>query len=84
MHNGDEMERLTYTIDEAAALMGIGRSTAYEAAHTGQLPTIRIGRRLLVSRKGLDLLLAQGFEAGQGRIGTLPQPVAGDVAQNVL
>jgi excisionase family DNA binding protein len=40
--------RATITVDEAAALLGIGRSAAYEAARRGQLPTRRLGRRLFV------------------------------------
>lgn len=40
--------RATLTVEEAAALLGIGRSAAYEAARRGQLPTRRVGRRLLV------------------------------------
>lgn len=40
--------RTTLTITEAAELLGIGRSAAYEAARRGELPTRRLGRRLLV------------------------------------
>ena len=40
--------RTTITVEEAASLLGIGRSAAYEAARRGQLPTRRLGRRLLV------------------------------------
>ena len=40
--------RTTITIEEAASLLGIGRTAAYEAARRGQLPTRRLGRRLLV------------------------------------
>jgi excisionase family DNA binding protein len=40
-------------------MLGIGRATAYEAARTGELPTIRIGRRLLVPRAGLMALLGE-------------------------
>ena len=40
--------RATLTVEEAAALLGIGRTAAYEAARRGQLPTRRQGRRLLV------------------------------------
>lgn len=44
----DCKERATITVEEAAALLGIGRTAAYEAARRGQLPTRRLGRRLLV------------------------------------
>lgn len=40
--------RATITVEEAATLLGIGRTAAYEAANRGQLPTRRLGRRLLV------------------------------------
>ena len=40
--------RVTLTIEEAATLLGLGRSAAYEAARRGQLPTRRLGRRLLI------------------------------------
>ncbi len=50
-------ERLTLTIEQAAKALCIGRGTAYEAARRGQLPTIRLGRRLLVPRAALERLL---------------------------
>ena len=50
-------ERLTYTVDQAARLLGICRNTAYRLATEHQLPTIRLGRRLLVPKAALDRLL---------------------------
>jgi excisionase family DNA binding protein len=40
--------RLTITVEEAAAILGLGRSAAYEAARRGQLPSRRLGRRVVV------------------------------------
>jgi excisionase family DNA binding protein len=40
--------RVTVSVGEAARLLGLGRSAAYEAARRGELPTRRLGRRLLV------------------------------------
>ena len=51
------MERQTLTVEEAAKALGIGRGSAYEAARSGQLPVIRVGRRLVVPRAGLERLL---------------------------
>lgn len=48
------MERKTLSVPEAATALGIGRSAAYEAARTGDLPTIRVGRRLLVPIVALE------------------------------
>jgi excisionase family DNA binding protein len=47
----------TLKIEEAAKLLGISRNTAYDAAKSGQLPTVKIGKRLLVPRAGLSRLL---------------------------
>ena len=51
--------RLTLTIAEAAELLGVSRGVAYEAARTGELETIRLGRRLLVPRARLMALLGE-------------------------
>jgi excisionase family DNA binding protein len=50
-------QRRTYKIEEAGRLLGIGRNCAYDAAKSGQLPVIKIGRRLLVSKAALDRML---------------------------
>ncbi len=44
----DVVDRATITVEEAAEILGIGRSAAYEAVNRGQLPTRRVGRRLFV------------------------------------
>ncbi|MGD9615133.1 MAG: helix-turn-helix domain-containing protein [Alphaproteobacteria bacterium] len=44
---------------EAAQELGISRNGAYEAAKRGEIPTVRIGRRLLVPCNAIDLLLEQ-------------------------
>lgn len=51
-------DRLTLAVEEAAAALGISRASGYEAARRGEIPCIRIGRRILVPRIALDRLLA--------------------------
>jgi len=51
--------RLTWTVTEAARLLGISRASAYEAAHRGELPVRVIGRRLLIPRVALLRLLGE-------------------------
>lgn len=53
-------EQVVYTVSETAALLRIGRSLAYDWAKSGKLPTIRIGRRLLIPRAAVDKLLSEG------------------------
>jgi len=55
-----QVEKQTLTIDEAAKLLGVGRNKAYEAAHRGEIPTIRIGKRILVLREPFKKMLAGG------------------------
>ena len=66
-------DRATATLGEVAALLGIGRSTAYELAQRDALPVpvIRLGRRLVVSRAALDRVLAAE---------PTPRPAAADAA----
>jgi excisionase family DNA binding protein len=59
--------RLTLTVPEVAAMLGISRSTAYVAARQGQLPTLRLGRRLVVSVPALiEMLRRQGNDDSIG------------------
>lgn len=51
-------ERKTYGVEEAGRLLGIGRNQAYEAAKRGDIPTIKIGKRILVPKAALDRLLS--------------------------
>lgn len=52
-----ESSSLTITVEEAGALLGISRSTAYSLASGGELPTIRLRRRILVPINGIAELL---------------------------
>jgi excisionase family DNA binding protein len=47
----------TFTVDEAAEILGLSRWAAYMAAKNREIPTIRIGRRLIVPRMALERLL---------------------------
>lgn len=57
---GDTMEdKLTLSVEETAKLLGIGRNLCYDRVKTGEIPVIKIGRRLLVPRSALEKLLAE-------------------------
>lgn len=49
-------DKRTYTVEEAGAMIGLCRNSAYTAAQNGEIPTVRIGRRLLVPRAEFDRL----------------------------
>jgi excisionase family DNA binding protein len=50
-------QRLTMTVEEAAEVLGISRATAYDAVSRGEIPCIRIGRRILIPKVALERLL---------------------------
>jgi hypothetical protein len=44
-----DLQGLTYlTVPDAGAYIGLGRAASYAAAKRGDLPTVRIGRRVVV------------------------------------
>ena len=63
------MEKLVLSIAEAGRALGVGRSTAYALARTGQLPVLRLGPRRLVVPKAalLRMLATAGERIGDGR-----------------
>lgn len=51
----------TLSVEEAAQLLGIGRSAAYDAVGRGEIPVLRVGRRLLVPTGALASKLSIEF-----------------------
>ena len=56
------MNCLTYTVTEAAALLGISRTTAYECVRRGEIPSLTLGRRVVISRVVLERMLDRGLD----------------------
>jgi excisionase family DNA binding protein len=50
-------QRLTLSVEEAGRLLGISRGLAYELVNRGDIPSVRLGRRIVVPRRALDGLL---------------------------
>lgn len=49
--------RATATVDEVAERIGVSRSAAFDAVRRGDLPSCRVGRRVLVPVPALTALL---------------------------
>jgi excisionase family DNA binding protein len=57
-------ERLTYDLwPEAGERLGLSRNGTYDAAKRGDIPIIRIGKRILVPKAALERLLTTTGEA---------------------
>ena len=57
-----QQPELPYSVDEVARILGVARGTAYEAIRRGEIPSIRIGKRILVPRAKLHAML--GHDGG--------------------
>jgi excisionase family DNA binding protein len=57
-------ERLALSVEEAGALLGISRDLAYDLVARRELPSVRLGRRLVVPRRALEEALGRLAEAG--------------------
>jgi excisionase family DNA binding protein len=51
--------RLTLKVEEAAEILGISRALAYELVARGELPSLRLGRRIVVPRRALEEMVGQ-------------------------
>jgi len=62
MRNNEHSQRVlggrVMTLAEVATLLRISRNSAYEAARRGEIPTIKIGRRVLVPADAFERLLS--------------------------
>jgi excisionase family DNA binding protein len=61
------MEPLTLTIADARRALGIGNTKLYQLIKTGQLDTIRLGRRRLVRTASLHRLIDACGESGDDK-----------------
>jgi len=53
----DPTRRPTISVDELASVLDVARSTAFEAVRRGDVPAIRVGRRIRIPTAGVRRLL---------------------------
>jgi excisionase family DNA binding protein len=56
-------EPLLVSVKDAARLLGIGRDAAYSLVREGTLPSIRLGRRILIPRGALEAWVRRAGDA---------------------
>jgi excisionase family DNA binding protein len=69
--------RLVYSVDEAADLLGIGRTFMFHLVATGEIDSFKIGKRRKIPRDALDRYierLRQEQAAAAGRPGDVSLP----------
>ncbi len=67
MHNtNDTAGPLAFEVEDGGRLLGIGRTKTWELVRTGEIPTIWIGRRRLITRSALEAYVRGREQAGTG------------------
>lgn len=61
-----EDPRLLLRIPEAAARLGLGRSTMYELIQAGELPVVRIGKSVRIPASRLEAWVELQTQAAEG------------------
>jgi excisionase family DNA binding protein len=64
----DRSERLVLSVAEAAEMLGISRTLAYDLVARGELPALRLGGRIVVLLRPLERLLGGGAAEVTGGI----------------
>jgi excisionase family DNA binding protein len=54
------VDRLTYSVEEAAEATGHSRDLLYDEMRAGRLAHLKIGRRRMITRQQLQAFLARG------------------------
>ncbi|MDP6736707.1 MAG: helix-turn-helix domain-containing protein [Nitrospinaceae bacterium] len=56
----DDIGKQTITVRELSKVLGVSLSKAYEAVHSGSVPSIKIGKRIVIPVPALNTLLSEG------------------------
>ena len=65
--SAERHDRLLLTVEEAAGLLGVGRTTVYQLVADGQLPAVRLRRCRRIARHDLEAFV-RALRSDQGQI----------------
>ena len=60
-------DRPFLSLEETAQLFGVKYSRAHQMATSGLIPMVRLGRRILVPRKGIEAMIDAALETERPR-----------------
>ncbi len=61
------MERQFYSSREVETLTGLSHATVWRAAARGDIPSVKIGRRILFPKRGIEALITESVRLGRGQ-----------------
>ena len=53
-------EKIILSVTETAYLLGLSRNSTYQGIQSGAIPSIRVGKRILVPKAALERMLECG------------------------
>ena len=59
-------ERLVFTVRQAADALGVSDDLVYELTARGEIPCLRLGRRRVIPRRAIELILEQTMDQPNG------------------
>ena len=59
------LDKLAYSPLEVSQLMGLSLGSVYLYLRDGRIPSVKLGRRILISRKSLEAILETGLPEGE-------------------
>ena len=65
--NGMKQDTLTLKVEEAAHILGISRNTCYSLISQGQIPSLRLGKRLVIPKVAIERMLENAGKAGESK-----------------
>ena len=65
LNTSPEDVKMTLTVPEAARLLGISKPKMYELVHAGKFRTVKVGKKILISRQSLQDWIEKGENNGK-------------------
>ncbi|MBM4463463.1 MAG: helix-turn-helix domain-containing protein [Chloroflexi bacterium] len=63
-------EKLTLNMREVARVLGLSKSSVFAAVHRGEIPHIRVGKRILIPKAALERMLSEAAKPRGERNGS--------------
>jgi excisionase family DNA binding protein len=60
-----QIERAAFSMLEVSQQLGISQRTTWTLVHDGQLPSLKVGRRILIPAAGLAAYLERSIKAAE-------------------
>jgi len=58
----ESSENLVYTVKEVSKLLHLSRNSVYQGILTGEIPHVKVGKRILIPRVSLERFLSESIK----------------------